>query len=101
MISLLSGLLGSILSLVGWFGFHSLPLLIIGTVIYVIDVAFQIRNMNAGAIVIEFVIFFIGSIIGVFIHIPFYITGMIALAIYGLIITLITIPMVIAKAKEK
>ena len=38
------GLLGPIVALVGWFGFHSLPALLIGTLCYVAEVLLECRR---------------------------------------------------------
>ena len=85
MISFIIGLVGAIVALVGWFGFHSLTALIIGTVLYAIETIMELKDLTASAIGADIVIFVIGAVIGFFIHKPFYIIGMIALAIYSLI----------------
>ena len=102
MFSYFLGLIGSIVALVGWFGFHSLPLLIIGTVCYVIETIIEWKKLNAGAKAFDLIVFGIGCIIGAFIKsVPFYIVGLIAINCWSIIMSLITLPGVIAEIKYR
>ena len=101
MISFAIGLIGALVALIGWFGFHSLFALIIGTALYVLETLMEIKELNGNAIGTDFLIFAIGAAIGFFMHIPFYIGGMIAIAIYNLIISIVSIPTLIAEIHEK
>jgi hypothetical protein len=85
MISFIIGLIGVIVGLVGWFGFHSIPLLIVGTAFYIIETIIEWKNLNDGAKLLDILIFGIGAIIGLFAKIPFYVGGMIAINIFSLV----------------
>ena len=87
MISMLIGLAGALLALIGWFGFHSTTLLIIGTALYLVETVLEWKNLNSSAKVLDVVIFGIGSIIAIaFTATPWYVGGMIAISIYSLIL---------------
>ena len=94
------GLIGSVVALVGWFGFHSVITLIIGTVIYIIETIIEWKELNMGAKLFDILLFVIGSIIALIVKTPFYIGGMIAIAIYSAIISIITLPTIIKRTKE-
>lgn len=86
MISFLIGLVGAVVALVGWFGFKSVILLIVGTVLYIIETAMEWRELNANAKKLDIVIFVIGCIVAaIFTPAPWYVGGMVAIAIYSLI----------------
>ena len=102
MFSYFLGLIGAIIALVGWFGFHSLPMLIVGTICYVIETIIEWTDLNRGAKAIDVVVFGIGCIVGAFIQsVPFYIVGLIAINIWSIIISLITLPGIIAEIKYR
>lgn len=102
MFSYFLGLIGSIIALVGWFGFHSLPTLIIGTICYFIETIIEWNELNSGAKAIDVIVFGIGCIIGAFIKsVPFYIVGLIAINIWSIIMSLITLPGIIAEIKYR
>lgn len=84
-------LLGSVIALVGWFGYHSTQLLLIGTVGYLIYLIAQWRNLNSNAKGLEVFIFIVGSIVFLIRHKPFWIGGLVALNIYSLIMSVITV----------
>lgn len=92
MISFLIGLAGTLIALVGWFGYHSLVALIIGTVLYLIETIMQLRELNQNAIAFEVIIALIGCLVSSFFHVPFYVGGMVAINLYSAIITLFGIP---------
>ena len=96
MISFLIGLVGTLIALVGWFGYHSLVALIIGTVLYLIETIMQLRELNQNAIAFEVIIALIGCLVSGFFHVPFYVGGMVAINLYSAIITLFGIPNFIA-----
>ena len=53
-----------------------------------------------GAKLFDILLFVIGSIIALIVKTPFYIGGMIAIAIYSAIISIITLPTIIKRTKE-
>ena len=102
MFGYLLGTIGSIAALVGWFGFHSVPVLIIGTICYIIETIIEWKDLNSGAKVFDVIIFVIGCIIGLFIKsVPFYIVGLLAINCWSIIMSLITLPAVIAEIRSR
>ncbi len=87
------GLIGVLISIIGWFGFHSLLLLIIGTIFYIVETILQWRNLNIGAKVVDLIIFGIGCLVSIILGNPFYIGGMIAINCYSAIMCLFSLPM--------
>lgn len=86
MFSFLIGLVGSVIALVGWFGFKSVILLIVGTALYVIETAIEWHELNVNSKKLDIVIFIIGcAVAAIFTSAPWYVGGMIAIAIYSLI----------------
>lgn len=84
------GLAGAVTALIGWFGFHSVIALFIGTALYIVETIIEWRNLNSNAKILDIVIFAIGSIVAVsFTSAQWYIGGMVAIAIYNLIISII------------
>ena len=84
------GLLGPIVALVGWFGFHSQLALLIGTLCYLAEVLLE-RNRNGlsdrGT---DLIIFVFGCIAGYFIPgVPWYICGAVAINCYNIYMTLL------------
>lgn len=94
--SYILGLVGALISLIGWFAYESLPMLIIGTVLWLIDTIIEWRNLNAGAKFVDLMLFIIGSVVALFLEKPFYIGGLVAINIYSAIISVLSIPMIIA-----
>ena len=84
--SYLIGLLGSVLSLGGWFGFHSAILLVIGTLLHIVETLIEWKRLYVNAKMLYLFLFAIGCIVALFLSIPWYVGGMLAIAIYGLII---------------
>ena len=52
MLSLLIGTIGSIVALVGWFGFKSLVILLIGTLGYIIETFLERDSLEKNAIIL-------------------------------------------------
>lgn len=93
-------LVGPIIALVGWFAFDSVIALIIGVLLYVIETIIEWRNLNTGAKFTDIIIFIIGSIVALFIETPFYIGGMIAIALYSGVMALFSLFMIIQQLKR-
>lgn len=91
MISFVVGLIGVIVALVGWFGFHSLAALIVGTLFYVIESLIEWKKLNANAKLLDFFVIIIGCVIALALKTPFYIGGMLALNIYSGITILLSL----------
>ena len=87
---MLIGLVGAAIALAGWFGFQSIILLIVGTAMYIIETAMEWEALNSNAKALDIVIFAVGSIVSViFTSVPWYVGGMVAIAIYSLIMGVI------------
>ena len=86
------GIVGSLIALIGWFVFHSLPMLIVGTVCYIIETLLEWKSLNTGAKCVDVFIFGIGALIALFVKAPFYIGGMIALNCYSAFVSVISLP---------
>ena len=71
MISFLLGAAGSIIALVGWFGFHSLPALVIGTFLYILETILDSPMLQPQAYLADAGIFVIGGVISVIVGYPF------------------------------
>lgn len=92
MFSFLFGLVGSIIALIGWFKFHSVLLLIIGTILYIVETVIEWQSLNSNAKKVDVAVFIIGALIAAFAtEAPWYVGGMIAIAIYSLIISIFSI----------
>jgi len=90
MISFFVGLVGAITALVGWFGFQSVTFLIIGTVLYVVETLMEWQALNSNAKKVDIIIFTVGAIVAVlFTSVPWYVGGMVAIAIYSLVMGVI------------
>lgn len=97
--SMFLGLFGSIIILVGWFGFQSEIAIIVGIGLYVLETILEWEKLNASAKAVDVFIFFIGFSIGLFIDTPAWICGLIAVSIYSLLMGLVTLPMMVAQIK--
>lgn len=97
--SFLIGVVGVLISLIGWFGFHSLFLLILGTVLYIIETILEWKELNTGAVITDLIIFGIGSFVSNITKTHFYIGGMIAVNCYSAIMCLFALPMYIKHLK--
>ena len=93
--SFLIGVVGVLLSLIGWFGFNSLFLLILGTVFYIIETILEWKKLNSAAKMNDLIVFCIGCLVSILIKTPFYIGGMIAINCYSAIMCLLALPMYI------
>ncbi len=92
MISFILGIAGSLIALIGWFGFHSVPALIVGTVLYIIETILISPMLQPNAYIADVMIFVVGGVISTFIGPPFYVGGMIGIAIYSAILTITGAP---------
>lgn len=86
MVSFVIGTFGSILSLLGWFGFHSATILFVGTFLQAVETAMEWKALNGNAKKMDVLVFAMGCIIGLFVFtLPWYVGGLIAIAIYNLV----------------
>ena len=99
MLSFFLGLFGVILSFVGWFGFKSFTMLLVGSLFYIIETIMEWKSLNIGAKFVDLIIFIIGSIVALIVKTPFYIGGMIAINIYSGIMVLFSLPMIVEQLK--
>ena len=99
MIGIILGAIGALVALIGWFGFKSVVCLIVGTSLYIIETLVEWKELNAGAKIVDIIIFAIGSIIAIIIKTPFYIGGMIAINCYSAIMSLLSVPMYLQQIK--
>ena len=87
MISFLIGLVDAVVALEGWFVFKSVKLLLIGTILYIIETLLEWRELNTNAKKLDIVIFVIGCVVAASLTLaPWYVGGMVAIAIYSLIV---------------
>lgn len=85
MVPFVVGLVGNLTAIIGWFGFHSIIAVLVGTLLYLIETAMEWRDLNLNAKLTDVLVFALGVGIGLFVKsVPWYICGMIALNIYGL-----------------
>ncbi|MFQ6831350.1 hypothetical protein [Butyricicoccus pullicaecorum] len=91
MLSSAIGICGALISLIGWFVFHSFPMLIVGTFLFFIETAMEWNQLNSGAKALNFIIIIIGCIVGLFVNMPIYISAMLAINIYSALMVLLTI----------
>lgn len=91
MITMIIGLVGALIGLIGWFGFHSVFALIIGTALYFIETIIEWKNLNVNAKTLDMIIFVVGCVVSIFISLPWYIGGMVAINIYSAIVTILGI----------
>lgn len=99
MLTFLLGLIGSIIALIGWFGFKSVILLIVGTLMYVIETILEWKDLNAGAKGLDVVIFVIGCVVALFGKIPFYVGGMVAVNCFSALMSLLGLPAYITEMR--
>lgn len=92
MFSSLIGLAGILVSLIGWFKHKSVLLLLIGTGLYAIESLLEWKNLNINAKKLDLVLFVIGCIVALFIDLPFYVGGMLALNFYSALTTALILP---------
>ena len=97
MFSSLIGLAGVLTALIGWYGHKSVFLLTIGTVLYLVETLVEWKELNINAKKLDLFIFAVGSIVALFINLPFYIGGMLAINFYSALMTLIALPGLIAQ----
>ena len=82
-VAIIIGLFSGVIGLVGWFGFHSLTMLIIGALLYVVETILQWKSLNNNSKSQFLYSFIIGSIVGIFVPTPWYICGMIGMCIWS------------------
>lgn len=99
MLSFVFGFIGAAFSLIGWFAFHSLPFLIIGTLFYIIEIIIEWRKLNAKAKIFDIIMFGIGALLSLFLKTPFYICGLLILNIYSAFVHVLGLPYYIKMAK--
>ena len=87
--SFFAGIIGVLISLIGWFVFDSLFLLVLGTLFYSIGTILEWKKLNIGVKMTDLIIFVIGCIIAVITKHPFYIGGLLAINTYSAIIYLL------------
>lgn len=92
MLSFLIGLAGVLTALIGWYGYKSVLLLAIGTGLYLVETLIEWKSLNLNAKKLELFIFAVGAIVALFINLPFYIGGMLAINFYSALMTLIALP---------
>lgn len=92
MISFLIGLVGVLVSLIGWFKYKSVLLLLVGTGLLVLETLLEWKELNTNAKRLELIIFIIGCLSILFIDLPFYIGGMLALNFYAALLTVMSLP---------
>ena len=98
MLSLILGIAGPVVGLIGWFKFRSLILLAIGVILVLIESYMERQVLNSNAAITEVCIFLIGCLVGLFTATPSYIMGMIFFTVYHGIVALFTIVWVYAMA---
>ena len=97
MFASLIGLAGVLTALIGWYGYKSVLLLAIGTGLYLVETLMEWKNLNMNAKKLDLFIFAVGSVVALFINLPFYIGGMLAINFYSAVMTLFALPGLIAQ----
>lgn len=92
MFSSLIGLAGILVSLIGWFKYKSVLLLLFGTGLYAVETLLEWKNLNVNAKKLDLMLFVIGGIVALFIDLPFYVGGMLALNFYSALMTVLILP---------
>ena len=93
MLGVVLGLIGPLTSIVGWFGFHSLVCVIIGTALCIILTLLQWKDLNRNARRMDLVSFLVGSVVGILAKKApaWYICGMLGISFYGLFVNLLAV----------
>ena len=97
MLAALIGLAGVLTALIGWYGYKSVLLLAVGTGLYLVETLLEWKNLNMNAKILDLFIFAVGAIVALFVHLPFYIGGMLAINFYSAVMTLLALPDLIAQ----
>ena len=97
MFASLVGLAGVLTALIGWYGHKSVLLLVIGTGLYLVETVMEWKNLNVNAKKLDLFIFAVGSVVALFVKLPFYIGGMLAINFYSALMTLFALPGIIAQ----
>lgn len=58
---------------------------------YLVETVMEWKSLNENAKILDIIIFIIGCVVSVFIHVPWYVGGMVAINIYSGIITIVGI----------
>ncbi len=99
-ISYILGWGGPFIALVGYFTSDEPLTLIIGLIMYLMKLGIEWKRLNAGAKLVDGLIFVVGSIVSVFLGKAFYIGGIIALEVYSLVVSVISLPGTISLAAD-
>ena len=95
MLAALIGMIGCLIALIGWFGFDSVLLLIVGTAFYLVETFLERKSLNDGAKTLDFIIFGIGCVVALIVKVPFYVGGMVAINCYSALFSVFTLIMYI------
>ena len=79
----LIGGIGSVVGLVGWYGLHFLPLLIIGFAGYVIATVMEWKTLSFDDKKLRILLLVLGCLVSRWTGSPFYVSGMTIVCIYG------------------
>lgn len=85
------GAVGGIVALVGWYALHSIWLLIVGTVLYILETVVNWKKLTVKAKITDIIIFFTGSIIAIYTSTSWYIGGMLAISMYNLFVSIMSV----------
>ena len=92
------GAVGGLIAVIGWFGYGEPITIVIGFVLYLVNMFMERKKLNNNAKVIEISLFVVGCIVGrwIFNDLPWYLCGMLVVNIYGLAIVAVGIIVVLA-----
>ena len=83
------GTVGSIIGLIGWFGFRSIVILLLGLVLYLVELLMGWTELTVAAHVLDIIVFGIGCIVGAFTKTEFYIVGIIAVLLFSAVLGIV------------
>lgn len=101
MLEIILGAIGSLTSLIGWFGFRSILCVVVGTALCCIVTIMQWKDLTPRSRKMDLVFFLIGSAVGIiFTSAPaWYVCGMLGIAIYNVIVAIFSIVMLLSLSK--
>lgn len=101
MLEIILGAIGSLTSLIGWFGFRSILCVVVGTALCFIVTIMQWKDLTPRSRKMDLVFFLIGSAVGIiFTSAPaWYVCGMLGIAIYNVIVAIFSIVMLLSLSK--
>ena len=101
MLEIILGAIGSLTSLIGWFGFRSILCVVVGTALCFIVTIMQWKDLTPRSRKMDLVFFLIGSAVGIiFTRAPaWYVCGMLGIAIYNVIVAIFSIVMLLLLSK--